>query len=103
MIGTHVRFHLRSAWRDVAKAHGLAAEELGALAARPYGYGLEETQADAEAGEEAPTPEEADPEWGTLYPPAAETGHGDLEPAALLPLDPAVLADCAALQDAPRH
>ena len=108
MIGTHICFKLRSAWRDVARAHGLPPAALDALAGRPFGYGLDEARDDAAAGGEEPpgaaTPtEDEDAAWGPLYPPEAETGLGEADTGALPALDPAVLADCAALEDRPRH
>src|SRR5207253_2426617 len=98
MIGTHIRFQLRSAWRDVARAHGRPAGEAQALAGRPWGYTVAQAQQEAAA----PADTDPDPAWGPLYPPDAAA---DLAaPAAGLPaLDPALLAACAALEDAPRH
>jgi len=108
MISTHVRFSLRSSWRDIARAHGLAPAARGALAARPGGYALAEAQAEAEtdpaeADDPAGNEPDGDPAWGPLYPPAAETGHGSPDSPDVPALDPAVLADCAALEHTPRH
>jgi DNA polymerase III alpha subunit len=106
MIGTHIRFKLRSAWRDAARAHGLPPEQLEAMAHRPWGYDLDEARAEeADLGAEpVESAETADMEWGPLYPPTAETGLGVGLPASTLPgLDPQILAACAALEDQPRH
>lgn len=107
MIGTHICFGLRSAWRDVAKAHGLAPEEIAALAGRPWGYDLSEAtdEGSAPGAERSAVPRgAADDAWGELYPPTAETcmGAAPDPPHGQPTLDPAVLAGCEALDGRPR-
>jgi DNA polymerase III subunit alpha len=105
MIGTHISFKLRSAWRDVAKAHGVPPDGVAALAGRPWGYNLDEAQADVEdPGAATPAaPEDADPAWGPTYPPEAETGVDEPPGPDLPALDPALLAGCQTLDGRPRH
>ena len=85
MIGTHIRFQLRSAWRDVAKAHGCRPEGVGGAGRAALGL-----RSGRGAGRRRrpgrPTPRRrgADPGWGPTYPPAAETG-GTSRPAPTCP------------------
>ncbi|HUS17075.1 MAG TPA: DNA polymerase III subunit alpha [Chloroflexia bacterium] len=113
LIGTHVTFRLRGAWRDVARAHGRTDDEVRALVNRPAGYSRPEAEAEGPpalngAGDEDPSDDDAmetpaDPGWGLLYPPLAEAGLAEDDGESLPPLDATLLAAGAALEGHPRH
>jgi DNA-directed DNA polymerase III PolC len=105
MIGTHVGFGARSAYRDIAKAYGLPPDAV-AGGAPFWGAGgpTPSEEARAEKGAEGvDDPVETDAAWGELYPAYAETEIGEPPAAGCAPLDRQMQADCAALAGRVRH
>jgi DNA polymerase III alpha subunit len=106
MIGTHVCFGARSAYRDVAKAHGLPPDAAATAAGSLWDGGGPEPAAVAGAEQGAGFNDEAaetDAAWGELYPAYAETEIGEPPAAGCAPRDRQMQADCAALAGHVRH
>jgi DNA-directed DNA polymerase III PolC len=106
MIGTHVGFGARSAYRDVAKAYGLPPKTAPVWASsfldRAGPIPAEEASAE-DGAEGVDDPVETDAAWGELYPAYAETEIGEPPAAGGAPLDRQMQADCAALAGRVRH